>query len=105
MHFHKSDCPQCRHIKTNGLQCKSPALTISAFCYHHQRMRRTRPSTISSGPGLSTNVLHPLHNANSIHQALAMVMSSLASNRIHPKVAGRMLYALQVATTTLDKGL
>ena len=41
--------PQCQHIKTNGLQCGSPALRDHRFCYFHQRtldlhhLRRRRP--------------------------------------------------------------
>jgi len=61
-------------------------------------------STISSGPGLSTHVLHPLRNADSIQQALAMVVSALAAGRIHPKPAGRMIYALQLAASEFRKG-
>jgi hypothetical protein len=104
MRVRNSDYPLCRHTKTNGLQCQSPALTTSAFCYHHQKLRRTRRSTISSGPGLSTNVLHPLRNADSIRQALAMVLCGLAANRIHPKTAGRMTWLLQQAASDLHKG-
>jgi hypothetical protein len=96
-----SDYPLCRHTKTNGRRCQSPALTTSAFCHHHQKLRRTRGTTLNSGPGLSTHVLHPLRNADSIQQALAMVIAGLASNRIHPKQAGKMLYALQTASTLL----
>jgi hypothetical protein len=98
-----SDYPLCRHTKTDGRRCQSPALTVSAFCYHHQKLHRTHPSTLSAGPGLSTHVLHPLHNAGSIQQALSMVVSGLSSNRIHPKIAGRMLYALQMASNNLYK--
>ncbi len=27
--------PLCRHIRTNGLRCKSPALTEAPYCYFH----------------------------------------------------------------------
>jgi hypothetical protein len=91
----------CRHTKTNGRRCQSPALSASAFCYHHQRLRRTRLATVSSGPGLSTQVMHPLHNAQSIQQALSMVVNGLATGQIHPKQGGRMLYALQTAISNL----
>jgi hypothetical protein len=104
MYVRNSEYPLCRHTKTNGLQCKSPALTTSAFCHHHQKARRTRMATVSSGPGLSTSVLHPLRNARSVQQALGMVVSGLAANTIHPKVAGRMIYALQLAASDLRKG-
>ena len=98
-----ADYPLCRHTKTNGLLCQSPALTDSAYCHHHQKAHRTRRTTISAGPGLSTHVLHPLHNARSIQQATAMVLTGLASNRIHPKRAGKMLYALQTASAALPE--
>ena len=104
MPVRQSDYPLCRHTKTDGIKCSSPALTTSAFCHHHQKMRRTRARTISSGPGLSTHVLHPLRNADSIQQALAMVVSALAAGRIHPKPAGQMIYALQIAISNLRKG-
>ena len=94
-------CPLCGHTKTNGLRCKSPALSTSAFCYHHQKLRRTRPPTIGAGPGLSTHVLHPLRNADSIQQALSMVVCGLAAGRIPHKQAGKMLYALQMAVSNL----
>lgn len=98
-----SEYPLCRHTKTNGRRCQSPALTGSAFCYHHQKAPRTRRTTLSCGPGLSTNVLYPLRDANSLVQAVSMVMTGIASNRIHPKKAGKMLYALQIAAANLRR--
>jgi hypothetical protein len=99
--MHESVYPLCRHTKTNGRLCQSPALIDSAFCYHHQKLRRTRRRTLGAGPGLSTNVLHPLRNARSIQQALSMVFSATWTGQIHPKQAGKMLYALQLAAKTL----
>ena len=99
-----SACPLCRHTKTDGRRCKSPAVAGSAYCCHHRKLHRIRRNAISAGPGLSTNVLHPLRDARSIRQALAMVLNGVASNRIHPKIAGKMLFALQVAANDLQKG-
>lgn len=93
MNFRTSEYPLCRHTKTNGRLCQSPALGASAYCHFHQRRSCTR----AVGPGFSTNVLHPLRNARSLQEALAMVFSGLASRRIHPKTAGKMLFALQTA--------
>jgi hypothetical protein len=28
----------CRHIKTNGLRCKSPTLKGGHFCYYHAKV-------------------------------------------------------------------
>ena len=98
-----SEYPICRHIKTNGRRCGSPALTTSAFCHFHQKARRSRMRTLSAGTGLSTNVVHPLRNAQSMQQAISMVLNGLASGRIHPKVANRMLHALSIAAANLYK--
>ena len=103
MSFARCEYPLCRHTKTNGRRCQSPALTTSAFCHHHQKLRRTRGTTLNSGPGLSTHVLHPLRNAQSIQEALAMGLSGIASGRLHPKVAGRMFYALHMARVNLNR--
>lgn len=98
-----SEYPLCRHTRTNGRLCQAPALVTSAYCRHHQKAHRTHPKILSVGPGLSTQVLHPLRNAQSLLQATSMVLTGLASGRIHPKVAGRMLFALQMATDALAK--
>src|ERR1035437_10283823 len=99
MSFTRSEYPLCRHTKTNGHRCQSPALATSAFCHFHQKLRRTRRSTIGAGPGLSTHVLHPLRKAESIRHALSMVLSGLATGRLRPRQAGKMLYALQLAVS------
>jgi hypothetical protein len=101
--MHESVYPLCRHTKTNGRLCQSPALIDSAFCYHHQKLRRTRRRTLGASPGLSTNVLHPLRNAQTILQAASMVLSGIATNQIHPKVAGKMISALRIASINLRK--
>jgi hypothetical protein len=98
-----SEYALCRHTKTDGHRCHSPALATSAFCYFHQKLRRTRRAMIGAGPGLSTHVLHPLRNAHSVQQALAMVLSGVSTSQIHPKQAGKMLYALQLAAKTITE--
>ncbi len=42
----------CRHIKTNGLRCGSPALTGGQFCYYHSKMH-----TIGAEPNLRFGTL------------------------------------------------
>jgi hypothetical protein len=39
--------PICRHLKTNGVRCKSPALNGEPFCYFHLRLHKEhhRPLT------------------------------------------------------------
>jgi hypothetical protein len=93
----RSEYALCRHTKTDGRRCQSPALVTSAFCYFHRKLHRTRPSTIGAGPGLSTHVLHPLRNARSIQQALSMVFNGVLTGQIHPNQARKMLSALRLA--------
>ena len=104
MNTRYSEYPLCRHTKTNGRRCQSPSLTSSAFCYHHRKLRRTRASFMDFGPDrttLSARVLNPLSNARSLQHAYAMVLNGLTSNQLHPKQAGRMLYALSLAAQNL----
>ena len=66
MNARKSEYPLCRHTKTDRRRCQSPARATSVFCYHHQKHRGTRMTTIDAVPALSPHVLHPLCNARSI---------------------------------------
>ncbi len=93
--------PLCRHTKTNGRLCNSPALTDSAFCRHHQKLRRTRRTTIDAGPGLSTNVLHPLHDPQSIQLALNLVLKGITTGGLESKAARKMLRVLEMASKQL----
>ena len=38
----------CRHIKTNGVQCQSPALAESQWCYFHSRLHQAAGSRFPS---------------------------------------------------------
>jgi hypothetical protein len=94
--------PLCRHTKADGLRCQSPALTTSAFCHYHQRQRRTRPSTIVV-PALGKRCFHPLQDRHSIFHSYALIVQGLASGRLDPKQAGRMIHALDLALNDLKR--
>jgi len=98
-----SEYPLCRHIKTDGRICHSPALATSAYCHFHRKLHVTRSNSTSAGPGLSTRVLHPLRSARSLQQALAMVANGISTGAIHPRKAGEMLFALRIASSNLRK--
>jgi len=89
-----SEYPLCRHTKTNGLLCKSPASGQSAFCHFHKKLNRTRVSYPGSGSALREYVLYPLRDAQSIRQALSTVLSGLMSGRIPSAQAVKMLFVL-----------
>ena len=80
----QSAFPICRHTKTNGLRCQSPAQGASAFCYHHRNLRRTprhRPAPVPSA----------------ISNAISIIESQSNTGRIHPYDASLMLQALEFA--------
>lgn len=95
--------PLCRHIKTDGRVCRAVALTASAFCRHHQKLHRIGRRTITSGPGFSTHVLHPLRRAATIKDALSMVLHGIATGQIEPRRADLMLRAIQLAFANCGK--
>jgi len=94
--------PLCRHTKADGLRCKSPALRTSVFCHYHQRQRRTRPSTIVV-PALGKRCFHPLQDRHSIFRSLSLIVHGLASGRLDPRPAGKMVHALHLALSDLKK--
>ena len=40
--------PICRHLKTNGLRCQSPALNGEPFCYFHLRLHKHHPAPLTA---------------------------------------------------------
>ena len=90
----QSAIPLCRHTKTDGRLCGSPAMTASAFCYFHGRRRANSP-----GPGLHPRYRHALEDRDSIRRTLGLIIAGIASGDLRPSQAGRMLYAIQTALT------
>jgi hypothetical protein len=115
----------CRHIKTNGRQCKSPSLGLSAFCYFHSRLHRRHRNLVenssallsshpdqaaspSGGPQYLPNYaaqnpieldLPPVEDPESIQVSISLLIAALARNRIDAKRAAVLLYGLQLAST------
>lgn len=118
----------CRHIRTNGERCGSPALTSEVFCYYHVQLgKRHRslnplheqietvihPMTLQDGtqrephtaeyiagnPAVPLQLDFPaLEDRHSIQLALSMLITALAQDRLDPKRAAILLYGLQVAS-------
>lgn len=40
----------CRHIKTNGLQCQSPAMVEQRFCFYHHTSRQRHRAVAARDP-------------------------------------------------------
>ncbi len=95
--------PRCRHIKANGLQCGSPALSRAHFCYFHQRWRETRPNGRRVAAASPLLDLPLLEDANAIQVALQQVIAAIVNNQIDNKKAGLLLFALQTASSNLKR--
>lgn len=112
----------CRHIRTTGRRCNSPAMRGKAFCFYHDRSRTRHRSP---QPAATELILHPtradalgqadpilavpqkeaveldfppLEDRESIQVAASMIVAALGRNQLDGKRAATMLYGLQVAS-------
>jgi|GEM_PF-1934018 len=93
---------RCQHIKVNGTQCGSPALTRHKFCFFHQRWRESSIKLSAGRPRSTPNFQLPvLDDANSVQVALMQVVGMILSGELEAKRAGLLLYALQTASANL----
>src|SRR5271163_3580077 len=89
--------PECRHIKTSGGKCGSPALRGKPYCYFHSRLQERAAQPRS--PYLAIELPASLEDRGSIQLALSEVVTAVAESRIDPRRAGILLYALQIASS------
>ena len=89
--------PECRHIKTSGGKCGSPALRGKPYCYYHSRLKERAAQPRS--PYLAIELPASLEDRGSIQLALSEIVIAVAENRIDTKRAGILLYALQIASS------
>ena len=94
---------RCRHVKTNGTQCGSPALKAEELCYYHQQNQPQEVELYVDGERHSEGsmVLPVFEDAHSIQTAIRQVVQLMLSRRIDRKDAGVLLYALQIASGNL----
>jgi hypothetical protein len=101
----------CRHVRTNGLQCRAAALTGTPLCHFHTRLHqghaRYRQTPASREylylvPGQNIE-LGPLEDRQSIQVALSQVINALATGKLDPKRATALFYGLQLASTNAAK--
>jgi len=92
----------CRHVKEDGAYCGSPALRERKYCYYHlmQRGRRLRRAR-----ALRDNVpyrleIQSLDNLYAIRDAISDIAQALAAGQLESRTAGKLLYAIQQASTT-----
>ena len=91
---------ECRHIKSNGSRCKSPALRGKPYCYFHARLHGPINSPAPDGQTLE---LPLLEDRTSIQVALTRILSELGSAKLDTRRAGLFLYGLQIASQNVER--
>ena len=96
----------CKHIKANGEFCGSPALRGREYCYFHLTVlgRRLRTQKHIMKGECHYLQLPTLEDADSIQLAVMQVMDALLRDQIDTKIAGLLLYGLQIASSNLKQG-
>jgi hypothetical protein len=94
---------RCRHVKTNGTQCGSPALKAQELCYYHEQNRPQPVELYLDGERYCDGqiVLPVFEDAHSIQTVIRQVVQLMLTRRIERKDAGLLLYALQIASGNL----
>jgi hypothetical protein len=94
---------RCIHIKTNGIQCGSPALKDHVRCYFHLQASALNTYQLGSYENDAPFTLPLLEDAESVQVALQRVTFWLLNGRIDARTAGLVLYALQTASANLKR--
>jgi hypothetical protein len=94
---------RCRHVKTNGTQCGSPALKGKERCFYHEQNQPQEVELYIDGERYSdaSIVLPVFEDAHSIQTVIRQVVQLMLARRIERKDAGLLLYALQIASGNL----
>ncbi len=90
----------CRHVKPDGVRCKSPALKGTPFCYFHTKLHIPVSANDSKVGALT---LPLVEDAAAIQLALSRILDGLLTARIDPKLAGHLLYGIQIASQNVTR--
>lgn len=90
---------ECRHIKTNGLRCQSPALQGGHFCYYHTKIR-----TVGAEPNLKYGPLQlpPPEDPAAIQLSVARINDAIINGRLDLKKAAGLLNGIRLAAKYID---
>jgi hypothetical protein len=94
---------RCRHVKTNGTQCGSPALKSKEHCYYHEQNKPREAELYLDGERYcDASIMLPVfEDAHSIQTVIRQVVQLLLSRRIERKDAALLLSALRIASGNL----
>ena len=95
----------CRHIKTNGRRCQSPALTDQFWCYFHDRLHfRHRSVLQAKRVAAPAPLLMPvLEDRESVQVAISLVAGAIATGHLDDKRTAALLKILTLANRNVGK--
>jgi hypothetical protein len=91
----------CRHIKTNGLRCGSPALRGHQFCYYHSKTH-----SIGTEPAHARFLplqLPAPEDPAAIQLSVALINNAILTGRIDLKKATTLFMGLRIAAHFIDR--
>jgi hypothetical protein len=82
---------RCIHIKVNGDQCGSPAVTNMPYCYFHAEVKHKRREF----------KLPAIENSADVQRAITEVIRAIIEGTLDRSRAGQILYGLQLTLNCL----
>lgn len=89
---------ECRHIKTNGLRCKSPALKGGHFCYFHSKTH-----TVAVDEKFGPLVLPAPEDPASIQLSVARINEAVLLGHLDLAKAATLFSGLRIAAQFIDR--
>ncbi len=92
----------CHHVKEDGSYCGSPVLRDRKYCYYHlmERARRLRRARALRDNHPFRLEIASLDNPYAVRNALSDIAQALAAGQLDARVAGKLLYAIQLVNST-----
>jgi hypothetical protein len=86
--------PRCQWVRQDGTSCGSPQMKQHIYCFAHMQMAGARELMLK---------LPPPEDANAIQIGLMRIQKSLIEGTISTKIAGLLLYSMQLALTNVGQ--
>lgn len=87
----------CRHIKSDGIRCQSPAMRQSDFCYFHVKLH-----TSARGAERRKLKFSAIEDTAGVSIAVSQTLNALIGKRIDAKQAWLALYGIQIMARKID---
>ena len=86
--------PRCQWVRQDGTSCGSPQMKQHIYCFAHMQMAEARELMLR---------LPPPEDANAIQVGIMRIQKSLIEGTISTKIAGLLLYSMQLALTNVGQ--